>query len=63
MAEETVRELRASFAAGRTRSAEWRAEQLKGLIRMIDEKEAEITFALHFGLGTTGMEGGSRKGQ
>jgi len=54
------RELRPSFVAGQTCPVEWRAELL---IRMIDEKEAEITFALHFGLGTTGMEGGSRKGQ
>jgi len=46
--------------AGQTCPIEWRAELL---IRMIDEKEAEITFALHFGLGTMGMEGGSRKGQ
>ncbi|XP_066339443.1 aldehyde dehydrogenase family 3 member H1-like [Miscanthus floridulus] len=56
MAEETVRELRASFAAGRTRSAEWRAEQLKGLIRMIDEKEAEISAALHEDLAKPHME-------
>ncbi|CAD6254461.1 unnamed protein product [Miscanthus lutarioriparius] len=56
MAEETVRELRASFAAGRTRPAEWRAEQLKGLIRMIDEKEAEISAALHEDLAKPHME-------
>ena len=56
MAEETVRELRASFAAGRTRSAEWRVEQLKGLIRMIDEKEAEISAALHEDLAKPHME-------
>jgi aldehyde dehydrogenase (NAD+) len=56
MAEETVRELRASFAAGRTRSAEWRAEQLRGLIRMIDEKEAEISAALHDDLAKPHME-------
>jgi len=51
-----VRELRASFAAGRTRPAEWRAAQLKGLIRMIDEKEAEISAALHEDLAKPHME-------
>ncbi|CAO2145836.1 unnamed protein product [Urochloa humidicola] len=56
MAEETVRELRASFAAGRTRPAEWRAAQLKALVRMIDEKEAEITAALHDDLAKPHME-------
>ncbi|NP_001168661.1 Aldehyde dehydrogenase family 3 member H1 [Zea mays] len=56
MAEETVQELRASFASGRTRRAEWRAEQLKGLIRMIDEKEAEISAALHEDLAKPHME-------
>uniref|UniRef100_A0A804P187 Aldehyde dehydrogenase n=1 Tax=Zea mays TaxID=4577 RepID=A0A804P187_MAIZE len=56
MAEETVRELRASFAAGQTRPAEWRAAQLKGLIRMIDEKEAEISAALHEDLAKPHME-------
>ncbi|KAF8730947.1 hypothetical protein HU200_016822 [Digitaria exilis] len=56
MAEEVVRELRASFAAGRTRPAEWRAAQLKGLIRMIEEKEADITAALHDDLSKPSME-------
>ncbi|KAF8711186.1 hypothetical protein HU200_029199 [Digitaria exilis] len=56
MAEEVVRELRASFAAGRTRPAEWRAAQLKGLVRMIEEKEADITAALHDDLSKPSME-------
>ncbi|OEL15345.1 Aldehyde dehydrogenase family 3 member H1 [Dichanthelium oligosanthes] len=56
MAEETVRELRASFAAGRTRPAEWRAAQLKALVRMIEEKEADITAALHDDLAKPQME-------
>lgn len=56
MAEETVKELRASFAAGRTRSQEWRAAQLKGLVRMIEEKEDEITAALHDDLAKPHME-------
>lgn len=51
-----MQELRASFASGRTRRAEWRAEQLKGLIRMIDEKEAEISAALHEDLAKPHME-------
>ena len=56
MAEEAVRELRASFAAGRTRAAEWRAAQLRALVRMIDEREADITAALHDDLAKPHME-------
>ena len=38
--------LRASFASGRTRPAAWRAAQLRGLLRMAAEMEAEICAAL-----------------
>ncbi|TKW07231.1 hypothetical protein SEVIR_7G294400v4 [Setaria viridis] len=38
--------LRASFASGRTRPAAWRAAQLRGLLRMAVEMEAEICAAL-----------------
>uniref|UniRef100_A0A0Q3NHN9 Uncharacterized protein n=1 Tax=Setaria italica TaxID=4555 RepID=A0A0Q3NHN9_SETIT len=49
-------DLRASFAAGRTRPAQWRAAQLKGIVKMIDEKEADITAALHDDLAKPHME-------
>lgn len=55
-AEAAVRELRASFAAGRTRPAEWRAAQLRALVRMVDEKEADISAALHEDLAKPNME-------
>ncbi|KAL6658488.1 hypothetical protein ACP70R_004074 [Stipagrostis hirtigluma subsp. patula] len=56
MAEEVARELRASFKAGRTRPAEWRAAQLRALVRMIEEKEADISAALHADLAKPTME-------
>ncbi|WVZ53810.1 hypothetical protein U9M48_004704 [Paspalum notatum var. saurae] len=56
MAEEVVRELRASFAAERTRPAEWRAAQLRALVKMVDEKEADISAALHEDLAKPHME-------
>jgi aldehyde dehydrogenase (NAD+) len=46
-----VQQVRASFAAGRTRPAEWRAAQLRGVLRMAMEMEAEICGALHADLG------------
>jgi hypothetical protein len=46
-----VQELRARFAAGQTRPAEWRAKQLRGVLRMATEMEAEICDALHADVG------------
>ncbi|KAM0888491.1 hypothetical protein ACQ4PT_028317 [Festuca glaucescens] len=46
-----VQELRARFAAGTTRPAEWRAKQLRGVLRMATEMEAEICDALHADVG------------
>ncbi|XP_048529203.1 aldehyde dehydrogenase family 3 member H1-like [Triticum urartu] len=46
-----VQELRERFAAGQTRPAEWRAAQLRGVLRMATEMEAEICDALHADLG------------
>ena len=46
MAAEARERLRASFASGRTRPAAWRAAQLRGLLRMAAEMEAEICAAL-----------------
>jgi aldehyde dehydrogenase (NAD+) len=48
--------LRASFRTGRTRPAEWRATQLKSLVRMIEEKEDDISNALHADLAKPRME-------
>ncbi len=43
---ETVARLRATFATGRTRSVEWRKQQLKALEAMMTENEAAIIEAL-----------------
>ncbi|KAH9308202.1 hypothetical protein KI387_036113, partial [Taxus chinensis] len=43
----TVKELREYFATGRTRPYEWRIAQLKQIIKLIDENQAEITECLH----------------
>jgi aldehyde dehydrogenase (NAD+) len=43
---DTVSRLRDSFATGRTRSVEWRKQQLKALEKMMDENEAAIAEAL-----------------
>ncbi|RWV99301.1 hypothetical protein GW17_00037796 [Ensete ventricosum] len=56
MAAALVVGLRQSFASGRTRSHEWRAAQLKGIARMIDEKESAIMAALHEDLAKPQME-------
>lgn len=53
---ELIAELRRGFDSGRTRSYEWRAEQLKGIARMIEEKEAEIMAALHDDLAKPRLE-------
>ncbi|KAL6642340.1 hypothetical protein ACP70R_020521 [Stipagrostis hirtigluma subsp. patula] len=45
-AEAALGQLRASFASGRTRPAAWRAAQLRGVLRMATEMEAEICAAL-----------------
>ncbi|RLM74414.1 aldehyde dehydrogenase family 3 member F1-like [Panicum miliaceum] len=48
---ETVRELREAYGGGRTRSLAWRQAQLRGLLRLLKEKEAEAFQALHKDLG------------
>ncbi len=53
---ELVAELGEAFASGRTRPLEWRAKQLEGLQRMIDECEDELLGALHADLGKPGQE-------
>lgn len=44
---ERIAQLRATFASGRTRTAEWRRRQLDGLARMMVEQEAALAAALH----------------
>lgn len=48
---EVVDSLRRVHATGRTRSARWRIEQLRGIERMMDEREDEIFRALAADLG------------
>ncbi|MEV5303437.1 aldehyde dehydrogenase family protein [Amycolatopsis methanolica] len=51
-----VARLRATFASGRTRSARWRIEQLRGLERLLAEREDEIRTALATDLGRSSAE-------
>ncbi|WP_220793102.1 aldehyde dehydrogenase family protein [Nocardioides stalactiti] len=48
--------LRATYASGRTRGAAWRAAQLEGLIRFLEECEADIAEALASDLGRNDFE-------
>ena len=52
----TVARLRATFASGRTRSVEWRKQQLKALGAMVSENEAAIAAALEQDLGRKPFE-------
>ncbi|WP_445256853.1 aldehyde dehydrogenase family protein [Nocardioides aurantiacus] len=55
-AEVLVPRLRAAYTSGRTRSLEWRHEQLAALKRMLVEREAEFTAALVEDLGRPPFE-------
>ncbi|HWE57235.1 MAG TPA: aldehyde dehydrogenase family protein [Acidimicrobiales bacterium] len=46
-----VERLRATFAEGRTRTLEWRLRQLRGIARLVTERESEIAAALASDLG------------
>ena len=48
--------LRAVFATGRTRALEWRLEQLRGIERFVEEREADIAAALAEDLGRSAAE-------
>ncbi|KAL6903414.1 hypothetical protein ACP4OV_004227 [Aristida adscensionis] len=48
---EEVRELREAYESGRTRSVAWRQAQLRGLLRLLREREEEAFQALHDDLG------------
>jgi len=51
-----VKDLRAAFDSGKTRSIEWRYQQLDGLRRLIKENEADIGAALKSDLGKPALE-------
>ncbi|ONK77448.1 uncharacterized protein A4U43_C02F6630 [Asparagus officinalis] len=51
-----VRGLRESFNLGKTRSFQWRKNQLEGILRMIEEREGEIMEALYSDLAKPQME-------
>lgn len=48
--------VRAAFQTGKTKSYEWRWQQLNGLVRMIDENRQELTKALYGDLHKPSME-------
>ena len=52
----TVRRLRETFASGRTRSVEWRKQQLHALEKMMVDNEAAIADALEQDLGRKPFE-------
>jgi aldehyde dehydrogenase (NAD+) len=52
----TVRRLRETFATGRTKSVDWRKQQLQALERLILENEAAVTAALEQDLGRKPFE-------
>jgi aldehyde dehydrogenase (NAD+) len=54
--ETMMRDLRATYAAGRTRSLEWRLRQLEGIERLVEECEPEIAEALASDLGRPAVE-------
>ena len=52
-----VAHLRATFTSRRTRSLDWRREQLQGVQRLLREREPELLAALHQDLGKPAIEG------
>ncbi|TQD75736.1 hypothetical protein C1H46_038709 [Malus baccata] len=51
-----VKELRASFVSGKTRSYQWRVSQLNGILKLITKKEREIVDALRSDLSKPELE-------
>jgi aldehyde dehydrogenase (NAD+) len=49
-------DLRRVFATGRTRALDWRLEQLRGIERFVEEREADIAAALAEDLGRSAAE-------
>src|SRR5690349_23506478 len=52
----TVRRLRETFASGRTRSVDWRKQQLQALEKMMLDNEGAIAAALEQDLGRSPFE-------
>lgn len=50
-------DLRATFGSGRTRTAEWRLAQLRGLHRLLSTRHADLEAALTADLGKSAAEG------
>ncbi|MDX1885232.1 aldehyde dehydrogenase family protein [Mycolicibacterium sp. 120270] len=53
---DTVARLRATFASGRTRSIEWRKQQLNAIARLMTENEERVAAALEQDLGRNRFE-------
>ena len=53
----TVAAVRKTYDSGRTRPLAWRRAQLKALLRLLAEREAELAAALHSDLGKNSLEG------
>jgi aldehyde dehydrogenase (NAD+) len=53
---DTVAQLRATFRGGRTRPIEWRLAQLAAIVRLVTEREAELSEALAKDLGRNAVE-------
>jgi aldehyde dehydrogenase (NAD+) len=49
-------DVRRVFASGRTLSLRWRLDQLRGIERLVEEREPEIAAALAEDLGRSAME-------
>lgn len=49
-------DLRQVFATGRTRALQWRLDQLRGIERLLEERESEISAALAEDLGRSAVE-------
>lgn len=55
-ARQVVARLRGTFATGRTRPLEWRLRQLRGISRLLEERESDIAAALAADLGRSAHE-------
>ncbi|XVF64534.1 hypothetical protein PTKIN_Ptkin09bG0176600 [Pterospermum kingtungense] len=55
-AKEVVKELRANFVAGKTKSYEWRMSQLIAMLKMMEENEPQIVAALRDDLSKPELE-------
>jgi aldehyde dehydrogenase (NAD+) len=49
-------DLRREFATGRTRSRQWRLQQLRGIERLVEERESEISATIAEDLGRSAFE-------